>query len=449
MLNISNTSVKKAFGGDQYRSYRTVMNKNTGKGPVRLFVVLMLLLLVILVLPWTQNIRSKGAITTLTPDQRPQSIHSVIAGRIEKWYVREGDQVKKGDTIAFLTEIKDDYFDPNLLQNTDAQLKSKENSVESYMSKIRALDKRIDAMNQTNKLQIKQAKNSIIQAKLKISSDSINVIRYNTNLQIAENQYSRIKSLYDKGLKSLTELQKKEQELQKYQTELIAAKNKLLTSENSLINYKVKLEQVTAKFMDDISKAESDKMTAMSAMYDAEATVTKLQNKYINYSIRRGYWYILAPQDVYITQLKQKGIGQTIKEGEEIVSIMPTKVDLAVELYVKPVDLPLIRTGQEVMIQFDGWPAIIFSGWPNVSTGTYKGTVYGMDNFISKNGKYRILVQPNSDNVAWPKELRVGSATKNLLLLQDVPLWYELWRKINGFPPDYYQSVSKNEKKDK
>lgn len=439
MLNISQKSVKEAFQKDRYRSYDQVMKKNSGKGPTRLFAGLMIILIFIMFLPWTQNIRSRGYITTLKPDQRPQSIHSVIAGRIEKWYVQEGDLVKKGDTIVFLSEIKDDYFDPNLLENTGAQLKAKESSVQSYMEKVKALDARIDAMTATNKLQLQQAENKIIQSKLKISSDSIDLVRYQTNIQIAENQYSRIKSLHEKGLKSLTELQKKEQDLQKAQADLIAGKNKLLTSQNDLINSRVKLQQTRVKFRDDISKAESDKLAAMSAMYDAEATVTKLQNQFVNYSVRRNYWYILAPQDVYITQLKQKGIGQTVKEGEEIVTIIPSEVDLAVELYVDPVDLPLINKGQEVMIQFDGWPAIIFSGWPNVSTGTYRGTVYGMDNFISENGKYRILVEPEEGYAKWPKELRVGSATKNMLLLQDVALWYELWRKINGFPPDYYE----------
>lgn len=447
MLNISNKSVKEAFKADRYKSYENVMQKNSGKGPVRLFVVLMLILLLIIFLPWTQNVRSKGYITTLKPDQRPQAIHSVIAGRIEKWYVQEGDKVNKGDTIVFLSEIKDDYFDPNLVENTNAQLKAKESSVKSYMEKVRALDARIDAMTSANQLQLKQAANKIIQAQLKISSDSIDLVRNQTNIQIADNQYSRIKSLYNQGLKSLTDLQKKEQELQKAQTELIAGKNKLLTSENNLINSRVKLEQTKANFRDDVAKAESDKMAAMSAMYDAEVAVTKLQNQFVNYSVRRNYWYILAPQDVYITQLKQKGIGQTVKQGEEIVTIIPSEIDLAVELFVKPVDLPLINKGQEVMIQFDGWPAIIFSGWPNVSTGTYRGTVYGMDNFISENGKYRILVKPEEGVSKWPKELRVGSATKNLLLLQDVALWYELWRKINGFPPDYYKRDKKVGKK--
>jgi multidrug efflux pump subunit AcrA (membrane-fusion protein) len=62
-------------------------------------------------------------VTTIKPNH-PQSIQSVISGRIEKWYVQEGDFVK-GDTILFISEIKEDYMDPNLVQNTKNQLDAK------------------------------------------------------------------------------------------------------------------------------------------------------------------------------------------------------------------------------------------------------------------------------------------------------------------------------------
>jgi len=81
--------------------------------------------IVLLFMPWTQNISGSGAVTTLKPDQRPQTIHSAIAGRIEKWYVKEGDYVQKGDTILFISEVKEDYLDPNLMENTKIKWKLK------------------------------------------------------------------------------------------------------------------------------------------------------------------------------------------------------------------------------------------------------------------------------------------------------------------------------------
>jgi len=150
-------------------------------------------------------------------------------------------------------------------------------------------------------------------------------------------------------------------------------------------------------------------------------------------------YFITAPQDGYITKALQSGIGETIKEGEAIVSIVPNVSELAVEMYVRPIDLPLINKGSEVRFIFDGWPSLVFSGWPNISVGTYSGRVFAIDNVTSDNGKYRILVAPNPDEVDWPVELRMGSGAQAIALLQDVPIWYEVWRQFNGFPPEFYK----------
>ena len=444
MLNISQHRISDRIDKKSFSALSQVEARTSSKLLIRLFIGAIIILLGVLFLPWTQNIRSHGNVTTLYPDQRPQTIHSVIAGRIEKWYVKEGDYVSRGDTILFISEIKDDYFDPNLLGRTEQQLKSKEMTVTSYMEKIKALDGQIDALVQTSQLKLEQAKNKLKQSGLKVKSDSIDYEAAQVQFQIAGQRLKRMEQLYQDGLKSLTDLEQRKLEVQKTQADMISAENQLLTSQNEVINAKVELTSIQAQYRDEIAKAESEKYTAMSNMYDAEAVVTKLQNQYMNYSVRSGLYYITSPQDGYITKAIQSGLGETLKEGEEIVSIMPAKYELAVAMYIKPLDLPLIKKGQHVRIQFDGWPAIVFSGWPNTSYGTYGGVVVAIDNFISSNGKYRMLLAPDPNDHAWPSALRVGAGTDNMILLKDVPIWYEIWRQINGFPPDYY--VIENEK---
>lgn len=438
MLNISPNSINKYVNRDLYAALKKTEDRKSTKVLVKLLLITAVIALVLMFLPWTQNIHARGTVTTIRPDQRPQTIHSVIAGRIEKWYVREGDFVKKGDTILYISEVKDDYFDPNLLGRTQEQLKSKEMAVKSYMEKVKALDNQIDALVETSKLKLEQAQNMYLQSQLKVTSDSIDYQASKINFNIAERQLERMESLYKGGLKSLTDLEKRKLTVQKTKAEMISYENKLLTSRNEVINAKVELTSIQAQYRDDIAKAESEKYTALSNMYDAEAVVTKLQNQYMNYSVRTGLYYIQAPQDGYITQAIQSGLGETMKEGDQIVSIMPANYDLAVAMYVKPIDLPLVQKGQEVRIQFDGWPAIVFSGWPNTSYGTYGGKVFAIDNFISDNGKYRILVSADPNDHPWPDGLRVGAGSSSMTLLKDVPIWYEIWRKINGFPPDYY-----------
>ncbi len=125
---------------------------------------------------------------------------------------------------------------------------------------------------------------------------------------------------------------------------------------------------------------------------------------------------------------------------------MPANFEIAVETFIEPIDLPLIHIGETVQIQFDGWPAIVFSGWPNASYGTFAGKVVAIENFISENGKYRILIAPDESDHKWPDALRVGAGARTMALLEDVPVWYELWRQLNGFPPNYYQPETNKDK---
>lgn len=443
MLNISPNSINEKMQGVSLKSLQFVNGRNSGNVLLKLMIALSVVGFIFLFIPWTQNIQGGGLVTTLRPDQRPQTIHSIIAGRIEQWHVKEGDFVKKGDTILFISEIKDAYFDPNLLDRISDQIKAKEMSVLSYGSKVQALNNQIQALLETNKLKFEQAQNRVLQVKFKISSDSIDFEAAKINLEIAKEQYQRMEKLHAEGLRSLTDLETRNLNLQKVNADKIAAENKYLSSKNELINAKVELSSIQAQYRDAISKAESERYTALSGKFDTEAMVTKLQNEYTNYSVRTGMYYITAPQTGYIARMIYSGIGETIKEGDQILTIMPAEYDLAVEMYIKPIDLPLIEIGQKVRIQFDGWPAIVFSGWPNTSYGTYGGKVFAYDKFTSTNGLYRVLVSPDPDDVPWPEPLRVGAGTRNILLLKDVPIWYEMWRQLNGFPPDYYKSYMK------
>ncbi len=445
MLNISTKDIGIFIEKDSFVSLRYVERLNSGRVLLRILGVVSIVSIIIMFIPWTQNIRARGNVTTLKPDQRPQTIHSIIPGRIEAWYVKEGDFVFKGDTILFISEIKDDYFDPNLLGRTRDQVTAKEMSVLSYKEKVIAVDNQINALIQTRILKLQQADNKLKQSYLKVTSDSIDHQAAMINFEIAKQQYLRMEKLYEDGLKSLTDLENRKNKMQEAQAKMISAENKLLTSQNEVLNARVELTSIDAQYQDDIAKAKSEKYSALSLRYDAEASVTKLENQFMNYSVRRGMYYITAPQDGYVTKALQSGLGETIKEGDQIVSIMPSRYDLAVEMYIDPLDLPLIEKKQEVRIQFDGWPAIVFSGWPNTSYGTYGGRVFAIDNFISMNGKYRLMVAPDPNDHPWPDALRVGAGTYNMLLLKDVPIWYELWRQINGFPPDYYKNDWSNE----
>jgi len=449
MLNISENKGAQEIDLTKYKSGEKIFTVKYYSKFRKFLLFLAYLLFVIMLLPWTQTISSKGKVTTLRPNQRPQTLQSQIPGRIEEWFVQEGDMVKKGDTILRISEIKSDYFDTDLATRTQDQLNVKSKSVDAYKNKTVALQNQISALQNERVLKLKQAQNKLAQARLKVKSDSIDLEAVKTKADISKIQFDRTVKLQQEGLKAVKDVEDKRAKFQEATAKLISQQNKYLVSQNNVINAELAISTLKASYADKIAKTQSSLFSAQSSAFDAEAQVSKLETSVANYTKRNNLLFITAPQDGYINKAIISGIGETFKAGEKLVGIMPANYELAVEMYVAPIDLPLVHIGEKVRVQFDGWPAIVFSGWPNASFGTYGAKVVAIENFISDNGLFRVLVKPDPETEAWPTAVRVGSGAKTIALLNTVSIWYELWRQLNSFPPEFYKpDVKKADKKD-
>ncbi|MBL6448171.1 HlyD family efflux transporter periplasmic adaptor subunit [Fulvivirga sp. 29W222] len=440
MLNLSSISIKKRVKEDELYTLKTLKTPDAGKVLARWLLGFMFMFIVCLFLPWQQNIRGEGKVTALTPENRPQTVESAIAGRINEWKVMEGEFVERGDTILLLSEIKDKYFDPKLLERLGEQLLAKENALKSKKNKAEALGDQIAALEQALKVKLNQTKNKLLQTKLKLTSDSVDFQAEKVRFSNFQNQYERNKVLYEAGNIALTKFQDIESKLQESRMKQVSAENKFLQSKAEVMNARIDITGVTAEYRDKINKAVSDRNATLSEVYESEAEISKLKNEIANMQIRSQQYYLQAPQSGYIVKALKAGIGETIKEGEPVVSIIPESLDKAVELYVKAMDVPLITQGRKVRIEFDGWPALQFSGWPSVSVGSFGGIVKVIDRMDAKNGKFRILITPDPNDEEWPEQVRLGSGAKGWIMLDDVPIWYEIWRQLNGFPPSLYES---------
>ena len=438
MLNISKDPLHKKLNVKDFSSAECLTEMSYYKYFNRLSIIALVLVGIILFLPWTQNVTGSGNVTTLQPDQRPQTIQSAIPGRIEEWFVKEGDLVSKGDTILRISEVKSEYFDNKLVERTGDQISSKNSSVEAYDQKISALQSQIYSLKSEQGLKKNQARNKLEQSRLKVKSDSMDLVAAKTNLQIAQTQFDRVEALKENGLKATKDVEEKRLKLQEKEAKLIYQENNLLQSQSQVNIALLDLNRIDATYGEKISKAQSDLHSTESNLFNAQVEVSKLENSYSNYEKRKSLLYITAPQNGVINKAIKSGIGEAFKEGEKLVNIMPSNYELAVETYVRPIDLPLIHIGEKVRVQFDGWPAIVFSGWESVSYGTYGANVVAIENFISENGMYRVLLSPDVTDHEWPNGIRVGSGAKTIALLNDVPIWYELWRQLNGFPPSFY-----------
>ncbi|MBU3677024.1 MAG: biotin/lipoyl-binding protein [Chitinophagaceae bacterium] len=290
-------------------SYRKIFQIDKQKRGYRYILLFALLFLVFLFLPWTQNVRSTGKVTTLRQEQRPQNINAIIPGRIVRWYVKEGDMVKAGDTILQLGEIKDDYLDPELLNRTGEQLLAKKQSIEFYMAKTNALSQQRLALEQARNYKLAQIENKQQQQQLKIKSDSASWGAAQNDYMIAQKQFNRQKELFDQGLVSLTQLEQRNMSLQSARAKWISTQNNYNNAQQELMNLMLEYKQVQQDYTEKLSKVESDLMQNGSSQAGSIGDQAKLRNQYSNYEQRRALYFVIAPQDGQIVQAKRSGIG--------------------------------------------------------------------------------------------------------------------------------------------
>ncbi|MFO0766020.1 MAG: HlyD family secretion protein [Nitrospiraceae bacterium] len=152
---------------------------------------------------------------------------------------------------------------------------------------------------------------------------------------------------------------------------------------------------------------------------------------------------IYAPiNGTVVKKPSQAGAGETVRPGEKLLRISPTSTDKAIEMTADGLDAPLLNVGRKVKILFYGIPAIPLPAWPELMAGTYNRGHQGGRPSRRRQGNFRFWVVPDPDERPWPPQEHVRQGTKRLMgwvVLNRVPLWYELWRRFNLFPPDYQE----------
>lgn len=407
----------------------------------RITLVAVLIFIIILFLPWRQTIPGRGYITALRPEDRPQTVQNQIGGRIEHWNVREGQAVKAGDTILTISETNSSYFDPQLPERLREQLNAKDGSVGAARQKIQATQAQMQAMTNGLRYQLSAAENKMHQAENTVEIDRADLVAIQKFYETSKARLERYEAGYRNGLFSLTDIESRRLKLQEDYAKVLVQQNKLASSQQALLNARIELDKIRAYYQESLAKAQSDLGSAISDKASAEGEVAKLKNEISNVEVRRGLYVVRAPQSGYVVKTLKAGVGEQIKEGESVITLQPQSPLVAVELFVSAMDVPLILDTSSVRLQFEGWPSLQFSGWPAVAVGTFAGKVSVIDRVSSEDGRYRILVVqpavlPAGDD-PWPTQLRQGSGVYGRVILRSVPVWYELWRQLNGFPPNF------------
>jgi len=173
-----------------------------------------------------------------------------------------------------------------------------------------------------------------------------------------------------------------------------------------------------------------------SRVAEAAAEVNRVD---VNLS-RQSLQVVRAPRDGVILRLAAGDAATFVDVGDIIATFVPDNATRAIELFIDGRDVALVRPGAKVRLQFEGWPVVQFSGWPSVAIGTFGGRVTAIDPSATRTGTFRVLVSEDTDDPnPWPDQdfVRFGSSARGWVLLETVPVGYEIWRQLNNFPPNF------------
>ncbi len=379
--------------------------------------------------PWQQTARGTGTVVAIDPQNRPQPVMSPTKGVISyvKTDLREGSYVNKDELLMRLTP----FAESGVLQM--------ETQIFAINAKREAAVMSMEVSEQAEKLQ--QASGLNLTASLnqdykaasqKWEQVKNEVVAVQAELNDKRNQLRIAEEVAAKGLVSREELFSKRQAAEAQMAKLLKAENAVAEAYATLMS---KEEEIESKKRDiDIKNREANQKVLESIQ-----KLRTIEKEAIDLETKRNEFDrldIKAPRSGYIQRWNGLEGSDTIKEGDSLFTIVPDTDALGVEMMVSGNDMPLIHVGDLVRLQFEGWPAVQFVGWPSVAIGTFGGKVNRVFPTDDGKGYFRVLVVPDAEN-EWPDDryLRQGVRANGWVLLNQVPLGYEIWRQLNGFPP--------------
>lgn len=393
-----------------------------------LFWLFFALPLLMLFLPWLQNISGNGLVTAFHPSDRRQTVDAPIAGVISKWHVQEGSRIKLGDVLLEMTDVDpkfSDRLDEQLAANTN-KLNAKEQELGSYQLQLQSYQTARDA-----KVSAATFKRDMARQKVLAATEAIHAAE--ANLQATQFQLTRMERLLADGLVSKRDQEVAERDNSVGMRNVNSAKAQLDSAKAEERSANADISQIRADAQSAIDSASAQSNKIRGEIADSQNSIVNAEVNLARQQAQR----IVSPRAGTIFRLPVNSQSQIISRGQPLLVVVPDNNERAVELYVDGRDAPLIIKDSEVRLEFEGWPAVQVSGWPNVAIGTFAGKVAFVDATDDGKGSFRVMVLPDEREQKWPADrfLRQGTSVRGWILLENVSIGYEIWRLLNGFPP--------------
>lgn len=393
-----------------------------------LIVIFATVLPAFVLLPWVQNVQAQGRVIAIDPLDRAVTIPAPVTGPLVRLDVQEGQAVKKGDVLAEMSD-QDPLYVQRLQQQIEfaqEKLRAARKMVEVYATQVGLLETaRVNAIT-TAELAVQSATQAV-------EINERDLAAFTAVLEQKQLDFERKFNLRSSGVVSDLDFQKAESDFKEATNKVAAAEAKVQQSRNDLEARKAEVSRVAASQQAAVEKAKTDAEDAKSKAAEADKDVTNAQVKFD----RQKTQVVVAPRDGYVLRVHAATSTEFLTQGDPLIELIPDTERLAVELWVRGLDAPLVKQGRPVRIQFEGWPAVQFAGWPSVAVGTFGGRVLFVDAQGNADGRFRVLIEPDPADEPWPERryLRQGVRANGWLLLDTVRLGYEVWRQLNAFPP--------------
>lgn len=380
--------------------------------------------------PWQQSVSGSGGVIAYAPADRQQTVDAPIKGRISDWdhtKIFDGARVTKGQTVLQIRDI-----DPDYMLRLQEQLSAVERELHAFVEIEKAYDAQLDAFNSVREQTVKAADEYVKMSQSKVRAEEGALQQEQATELQARLDFERQKQLNKDGLSSDLKLQESERKWKEASAKVSKAKAYVEAQQNEL---SAKINERSAKEREAQAKIESAAAQHRKALADIAKTEKELSIVRVKLAQQENQT-VKAPRDGFILRMLVNQGGEMVKEGDPLFVLVPDTSDRAVEIWVSGNDAPLITPGRHARLQFEGWPAVQFAGWPSVAVGTFGGTVINVDAQDNGKGQFRVLVVPDKTEEQWPSEkyLRQGSRANGWVLLDEVRLGYEFWRRLNGFP---------------
>lgn len=380
-----------------------------------LTMLLVLLAVGLLVLPWRQSALGTGRVIAFSPDLREQVVEAPVTGQVVRWGVVEGEQVEEGQLLVVLGDN-----DPAWMQRLEDQQQQARTILGAAREQVGTYRLKVEAESLARDL-------SVSGYEARLAGQEQELLAELATLETARLNRERVEALAAEGLES--ERSRELAALGESRAEAaVAARGRLM---ESLERARDQAQQVGQS---KVRSAEAELQAALAKEAEARKELVSLEATVA----RQARQEVHAPRAGQVLGIRGGAGGEQISSGDRLLTLVPQTDQRAVELVLDGNDLPLVGEGDEVRLLFEGWPALQFSGWPELSQGTFAGTVASIDATDDGSGAFRILVQPDPASPPWPEArlLRQGVKVKGFVLLGQVSLGYELWRQLNGFPAE-------------